>query len=238
MKTKIMNPKVLEPDPSQPLLLQAFLEITAPWRKVFAQQRTFARALRQAIGGLVCLGRRTLTRILWTNGKEQQPWAADYLLHSRAQWSEQSLFMNIVKQALPFCSGAVVGVAIDDTRLHKTGRCIKQAFYQRDPLSPAFHVNLLYGLRFLQSSLLIGSHRKSARFREEKDTLGVGQAQLWNPVSVPPSRHRHNLGKHGLTTRIARQVPRPGKSRSRPGSDDSAAWTPVAARSGARASRR
>jgi hypothetical protein len=164
MKSKIINPKVLQPDSSQPLLLKAFLEITAPWREVFAQQRTFARALRQAIGGLVCLGRRTLTRILWTNGKEQQPWAADYLLHSRAKWSEQSLFEDILKQALPFCSGRVVGVAMDDTRLHKTGRCIKQAFYQRDPLSPAFHVNLIYGLRFLQSSLLIACHRKSARF--------------------------------------------------------------------------
>lgn len=32
-------------------------------------------------------------------------------------------------------------LAIDDTRLRKTGRSISQAFYQRDPLSPPFHVN-------------------------------------------------------------------------------------------------
>jgi hypothetical protein len=52
-----------------------------------------------------------------------------------------------------------VGVAIDDTRLPKTGHCIEQAFYQRDPLSPPFHVNLMLGLRFLQASLLVPTYR-------------------------------------------------------------------------------
>jgi hypothetical protein len=37
--------------------------------------------------------------------------------------------------------------------LPKTGHCIQQAFYQRDPLSPPFWVNLVLGLRFLQASL-------------------------------------------------------------------------------------
>jgi len=48
-------------------------------------------------------------------------------------------------------------VAIDDTKLKKTGRRIQQAFYQRDPLSPPFHVNLILGLRFLQGALLVPS---------------------------------------------------------------------------------
>jgi hypothetical protein len=39
---------------------------------------------------------------------------------------------------------------------------IQQAFYQRDPLSPPFHVNLMLGLRFLQASLLVPLHRKAA----------------------------------------------------------------------------
>jgi hypothetical protein len=43
--------------------------------------------------------------------------------------------------------------------LRKTGRSIQQAFYQRDPLSPPFHVNLVLGLRFLQASLLVPLHR-------------------------------------------------------------------------------
>ena len=44
-------------------------------------------------------------------------------------------------------------------KLRKTGRLIQQAFYQRDPLSPPFHVNLVLGLRFLQASLLVPLHR-------------------------------------------------------------------------------
>jgi hypothetical protein len=43
--------------------------------------------------------------------------------------------------------------------LPKTGHCIQQAFYQRDPLSPPFWVNLILGLRFLQASLLVPTYR-------------------------------------------------------------------------------
>ena len=142
-------------------LLSAFLSITEPWRDVFPQQRTYQRALRQALGSLVCLGRRCLSRIIWTNGGQHRSWSAEYFLHSRCQWDPQKLFAPILESALSFCRQRLVGVAIDDTRLRKTGRCIPQAFYQRDPLSPPFHVNLMLGLRFLQASLLVPLHRET-----------------------------------------------------------------------------
>jgi len=137
------------------MLLTRFLEIVADWRPVFPQQRTFRRAVRQALGSLVCLGRRCLTRILWTWGGQQRSWSAEYFLHSRCEWDPQALFAPILKRALAYCPGRLVGVAVDDTRLRKTGRSIPQAFYQRDPLSPPFPVNLILGLRFLQASLLV-----------------------------------------------------------------------------------
>ena len=142
-------------------LLEAFLTIVEDWRNVFPQQRTYQRGVRQALGSLVCLGRRCLTRIIWTNGGQDRSWSAEYFLHSRCQWEPQELFRPILKQALEYCPRRLVGVAIDDTRLRKTGRCIPQAFYQRDPLSPPFHVNLVLGLRFLQASLLVPLHRNS-----------------------------------------------------------------------------
>lgn len=142
-------------------LLSAFLAITQDWRAVFPQQRTFQRALRQGLGSLVCLGRRCLTRIIWTNGGQNRSWSAEYFLHARCRWEPQQLFRPILKRALAFCPQRLVGVARDDTRLRKTGRCIQQAFYQRDPLSPPFHVNLILGLRFLQASLLVPLHRTS-----------------------------------------------------------------------------
>ena len=142
-------------------LLSEFLAITADWRRVFPQQRTFQRAVRQALGSLICLGRRCLTRIIWTNGGQHHSWSAEYFLHSRCYWEPQQLFQPILKGALTFCPQRLVGVALDDTKLRKTGRSISQAFYQRDPMSPPFHVNLVLGLRFLQASLLVPLYRNA-----------------------------------------------------------------------------
>jgi hypothetical protein len=142
-------------------LLAEFLAIVQDWRSVFPQQRTFQRAVRQALGSLVCLGRRCLPRIIWTNGGQNLSWSAEYFLHSRCQWEPQRLFQPILQRALAYCPQRLVGVAIDDTRLRKTGRAIPQAFYQRDPLSPPFHLNLVLGLRFLQASLLVPLHRNA-----------------------------------------------------------------------------
>jgi hypothetical protein len=143
-------------------LLSEVLGIVQDWQDVFPQQRTFQRGVRQALGSLVCLGRRCLTRIIWTNGGQNRSWSAEYFLHSRSKWDPQQLFRPILKRALEHCPQRLVGVALDDTRLRKTGRSIPQAFYQRDPLSPPFHVNLMLGLRFLQASLLVPLHRNAA----------------------------------------------------------------------------
>jgi hypothetical protein len=142
-------------------LLTEFLAITQDWRSVFPQQRTFQRAARQALGSLLCLGRRCLSRIIWTNGGQLRSWAAEYFLFSRSFWNPQQLFAPILRRSLPFGPGRYIGVAIDDTRLRKTGRCIPQAAYHRDPLSPPFHVNLMLGLRFQQASLLLPLHRSA-----------------------------------------------------------------------------
>jgi len=156
MEENIMPPK--SPSPS-PTLLECWLEIVSPWRVVFAQQRTFLRAVRQGLGSLLCLGRATLSRIIWTTGREQKSWSGEYFLHSRAEWDPHALFSPMVREALHYCPGRLVGVAVDDTRLKKAGRSIPQAQYHRDPLSPPFHVNLIWALRFLQASVLLPLHR-------------------------------------------------------------------------------
>jgi hypothetical protein len=143
-------------------LLAALLEILSEWRQAFPQQRSWKRAARQAVGSLACLGRRTLSRIIWSNGGEQRSWSGEYFLHSRCEWAPEQLFGPLLRRGLAWCPGRLVGVAVDDTRLRKTGRLIPQVFYQRDPLSPPFHVNLMLGLRFLQASLLVPLYRRAA----------------------------------------------------------------------------
>jgi hypothetical protein len=147
-----------------PTLLGTFLDIVGAWRGVFPQKRTWRRGVRQACGSLVCLGRRCLSRIIWTNGGQDRSWSAEYFLHSRCHWDPQALFHPILERALPLCRGRLIGVAVDDTRLRKTGLCIPQAAYYRDPLSPPFHVNLVRAIRFLQASVLVPLHQRVPRY--------------------------------------------------------------------------
>src|SRR5271157_2727322 len=175
-------------------LLQTFLALTQSWRSVFAQQRTWLRAQRQALGSLLVLGRATLSRILWTNGRQQKSWSGEYFLHSRARWSPQALFAPLLKEALSFCPGRLLGVAVDDTRLRKTGRCIPQAAYHRDPLSPPFHTNLMLGLRFLQASLLLPLHR-SGPFSARAIPIRFEEAQ---PARLPGSLEAISRGPQTL----------------------------------------
>jgi hypothetical protein len=97
--------------------------------------------------------------MIWANGGQQQSWSGHYFLYSRCRWDAQQLFAPILRQAPIWCPGRLVGMAVDDTHLHKTGRAIPGASYRRDPLSPPFHTNLMPGLRFLQASLLVPLHR-------------------------------------------------------------------------------
>jgi hypothetical protein len=143
-------------------LLDAFHELLRAWTPAFAQSRSGQRAADQALGSLLALGRRTVSRSLWALGRQHQDWSADYKLHSRASWKAQDLFQPVLQQAARFCDDALLVVAMDDTRIRKTGRKILTAFYQRDPLSPKFRFNLMWGLRFLHFSLLVPLYRANA----------------------------------------------------------------------------
>ena len=143
------------------MLLRSWLEITAGWRSAFPQQRSFERALTQALGSLCALGRRTLSRAIFALGRQHLDWSAEYKLQARCQWQPEALFQPILNRALPFCKGRYLAVAIDDTRLRKTGKRIPGVRYGRDPMSPPFHCNLVLGLRFLQCSLLLPLYRDS-----------------------------------------------------------------------------
>ena len=137
------------------MLLTRFLAILSLWRPVFRPERSFRRALRQALGALTVVGTATLTRILAGLGLDQQDCSAEYRLQARSEWDEQALFDALLPSALAHCPGQFVPVALDDTRLRKTGKRIPTAFWQRDPLSPPFRVNLQGGAAFLAGQLVV-----------------------------------------------------------------------------------
>lgn len=120
----------------------------------FSQKRTRERAVELSMGTLCSFGKRTISRSICAVGRQQKDWSADYKLFSRSPWSQDQLFDPVIRDYLARYPDGPIRMAMDDTTLARGGRHIPTAFWQRDALSPPFHVNLIYGLRFMQASLL------------------------------------------------------------------------------------
>jgi hypothetical protein len=194
--------RAADPPPQGPItLLGAFLEIVADWEAVFPQTRTYLRAVRQALGALICLGRRTLSRIIWSNSGQHRDWRAEYFLFSRSAWDPAKLFTPVIERALAWCPGRYIGVALDDTRLRKTGPCIQQAFYQRDPLSPKFYLNLMFGLRFLQASVLVPLFRRA---KVGTRALPIAFEEV-SVVKHPRRKPKRKAAKHAPTNQASKR---------------------------------
>ena len=129
------------------------------WQDVFSQERTQRRAMEHALSLPMVLGRRTISRTICTLDRAHQDWSADYKLFSRSDWKTEGLFTPVLREYLHRYPKGPVGIAFDDTKVAKSGKKIAGASWQRDPMSPPFHVNFLYGLRFIQGSLLFPCYR-------------------------------------------------------------------------------
>jgi hypothetical protein len=113
---------------------------------------------------LVSFGRHTISSLLRAQNRHQHDWSADYRFYSLDRFDEHAVFNQIrqqVEASLPPQSPLVV--AMDDSLLRKTGRKIPGANYQRDPMSPPFHVNFVRGLRVLQISAALPQGAGQAR---------------------------------------------------------------------------
>lgn len=113
---------------------------------------------------LVGFGRHTISSLLRAQNRHQHDWSADYRFYSQDRFDERAVF-GLVRQALEKTLPAQepLVVAMDDSLLRKTGRKIHGVRYQRDPMSPPFHVNLVRGLRVLQISAALPQGRGLAR---------------------------------------------------------------------------
>jgi hypothetical protein len=137
------------------MLLVEWLKLVAQWEEVFSQQRVWHRARRLALGLVVGLGLRTITRALGAVGREQKPWSSDYRVFSRSPWQLRALFGCIIDQTVALQGEGPLIVAGDYTHLVRGGRRIKAARWTRDPMSPPFHVNLVRAVRFFQLAMIV-----------------------------------------------------------------------------------
>ncbi len=136
-------------------LLKTFLNLIDPWDKTFPRKSSAFRAKLMCLSILLTLGRKLFSRALASSGRDQIDWSTDYRLFSRCKWSICSLFRPILSSALGLLEDDVIAVGFDDTLVRKTGKRIKGASWQRDSMSPHFCINFVWGMRYLQGSILL-----------------------------------------------------------------------------------
>ncbi|MBN4077474.1 transposase [Sulfobacillus acidophilus] len=125
------------------------------WQPAFSRSQSFYRAIQHALVALSLCGRRTITQTIIALNRDQQDWSADYKLYSKHKWEVKDLFQPIIEKTLPFATGKFIHIAVDDTKLRKTGKKITSASWQRDPMGPSFQTNLVWAQRFLHFSFLV-----------------------------------------------------------------------------------
>ena len=113
---------------------------------------------------LVCPGRHTVSGLITTFGKQFRDWSADYSLYSKDRVNAEVIFDRVRKEvealaprSRPLC------LALDDTILRKTGKTIPGAAYRKDPLGPAFNLNLVWAQRMLQISAAVPDNNNEVR---------------------------------------------------------------------------
>ena len=104
-----------------------------------------------------------------------------------------------------------IPIGLDDTRLKKSGKKVPQAFWGRDPMSPPFRANLLWGQRFLQAALLAPLYRQEGqsgswglpvRFEEVPAVRKPGKQA--SPEAQAAYRRAHKA--HNLSTAFVAMV--------------------------------
>jgi hypothetical protein len=166
-------------------LLTYLLEQTARWASVFPQDRSLQRAIALAFGILCGVGRRTLTRAIAFHGNTQKDWSADYKVFSRSPWEPRALFHPILEQAIHEHQLQRIVISTDDTRVWRTGQHVPQTQWHRDPMGPAFQVNLRWGHRFLQSSLSLPLYLQDQTSSSRSIPIRFEMA----PVVKKPGKH-------------------------------------------------
>lgn len=101
-----------------------------------------------------------MTGLISTSGRQFEDWSADYRLFSKKRFDPDCLFDAVRREILDgLDSESPFLVALDDTISRKVGRKIPGASWRRDPLSPPFQANLVWGRRFIQISALFPSDK-------------------------------------------------------------------------------
>lgn len=180
------------------------------WQGVFPQQRCQQRAIQHAMALPGVVGPHTIAATICALGRQHQDWSADYKIFSRSPWQADKLFNPAVAEYLNGYPKGPIAIAIDETKLAKTGKKIATASWQRDPMSPPFHVNFIWGLRFLQASLLFPQYQEGdfsaraipVRFTEAPSVKKPGKRS----TDEERKDYRQLVKQHNLSTQTLQVI--------------------------------
>ena len=150
-------------------LLDQFMSLLDGVKDIFKDSRTREHVREMGVANIAADGPKTITSLVEFNGRHgsqalnHENWSASYRMLSTAKWDQTALSWSLLDMALGFVGeDEPVCVVVDDTLMRKTGRCIPGCAYARDPLSPPFQANLVWGQRMLCVSILARSSGTSA----------------------------------------------------------------------------
>ena len=148
---------------------QQFLAFLNVAKGAFHDARTRGRVREMGVASIVAACPKTITSLLEFNGKHGDPslnhgdWSSSYRMLSTGKWEMRDVSWRLLDMALQFLGGdEPVMLAVDDTILRKRGLRVNGCAYCRDPLSPPFQTNLVWGQRMLCVSMLVRSSGTSA----------------------------------------------------------------------------
>ena len=170
--------------------------------------------MEQVLAHLACLGTHTVTGLLQTCGHQFRDWSADYRFYERNRVDPERLFEPVRQWLCEHQQGPVV-LAMDDTRIRKTGKKVHGAKYVRDPMGPPFSVNFIRAQRFVQTSMACRGPNGQARMipvdwvhapfppKPKVGTNGTAhRAERVSAVGAARIAHlRHWLDEHGAQDR-------------------------------------
>ena len=145
-------------------LLEALEGIIGSCAKACSTTTCFNRFREHILSTLLCLGRRTVTGIITTAGRQYEDWSAHYRMYSKSRVDPDECFALVreeIERMLPPDRPMIV--ALDDTLRQKSGTSIHGVAWRRDPLGPKFQANLVLAQRFIQLSAALSAENGSAR---------------------------------------------------------------------------
>ena len=172
-------------------MLKWFVHFLDSWKDIFPQIRTHHRMKNLAIALVCCLSDKTVAAALRVMGHQDRDPSPENRIFSRSTWDCEKLYEPIFQEAanhLP--QKKYLPISFDDTRIPKSGKRIPGAGWHRDPLGPPFQTNLIWGLRYLQASILLPLYKMGCR----ATARAIPVAFLHAPsVKKPPKNARAEL---------------------------------------------